>query len=501
MNDIGFGSLGGILPEIILLVGGLLILLLDMAQGDEQESGSGFMAVTVLFLIVGLVGVVLQLDMPPTVVVAMVDIDLFATFLKILVYTGMILVAIGGGGYMNRHATGRGEFWSLFIFVTLAMSIAVSANNLLLLFLSIEFLSITSYILAGFLRENRRSAEAGIKYFLYGSVASALMLYGMSLLYGASGSIYLRAIGETFTATPELGAVILPAALLTLVGFGFKASLAPFYQWAPDTYDGAPTPITAYLSTASKAVGFAVMARVLIVALGAYQVDWVPVLAGLSILTMTVGNLVALRQTSVKRMLAYSSVAQAGYVLMGLTAIVSSNVADISTLSMNGLNGLLLYLFAYLFTNIGAFMVVLAVEDVTGSNEMEAYANLAQRAPGLAWAMFIFLLSLTGIPLTGGFVGKFYVFGAAVQHQYFWLVGIGVINAGIAAFYYLNIVRYMFFAPSEEHVIGPARLAVPVSIQVIVLLCVFATIWIGLYPPNIIEWANDASRQLLALML
>jgi proton-translocating NADH-quinone oxidoreductase chain N len=498
LNELGFGSLGGILPEIILLIGGLLIMLLDMAQGRQQDSGRGFMFVAIITLIVALVGVILQLEMAPQVVVEMVDIDPFATFLKILIYTGMILVAIGGGGYMNKYATGRGEFWTLFMFVTLAMSISVSANNLLLLFLGIEFLSITSYILSGFLRENRRSAEAGIKYFLYGSVASSLMLYGMSLLYGAGGSIYLNRIGETLAANPDLGTIVLPAALLTLVGFGFKASIAPFYQWAPDVYDGAPTPITAYLSTASKAVGFAVMARTLVVALGLYQVDWVPILAGLAILTMVIGNLVALRQTSVKRMLAYSSVGQAGYVLMGLTAIVSGSPETIDLLGMNGLNGLLIYLFAYLFTNIGAFMVVLAIEETTGSADISAFTNLAQRAPGLAWSMFIFLLSLTGIPLTGGFVGKFYVFGAAIQHQYFWLVGVAIVTAGIGAYYYLNVVRTMFFPGADDAV--PVRLAVPVPVQFIVIVCVAATIWIGLYPPNIIEWANDASRQLLAMM-
>jgi proton-translocating NADH-quinone oxidoreductase chain N len=498
LDEITFGQLGGILPEIILLIGGLVILLLDMAQARQQDSGRGFMAVAVLFLIVALIGVVLQLEMAPYVAISMMEIDPFATFLKILVYTGMILIAVGGGGYMNKRATGRGEFWTLYMFVTLAMSVAVSANNLLLLFLSIEFLSITSYILAGFLRENRRSAEAGLKYFIYGSVASSVMLYGMSLLYGATGSIYLRDIGTALAADATMSNIILPAVVLTLVGFGFKTSLAPFHQWAPDTYDGAPTPITAYLSTASKAVGFAVMTRVLIVGLGPYRVDWVPVLAGLSILTMTVGNLVALRQTSVKRMLAYSSVAQAGYVLMGLTALVSAGDTNITALGINGINGLLLYLFAYLFTNIGAFMVILAVEETTGSTEINAFNNLSQKAPGLAWAMFIFLLSLTGIPLTGGFVGKFFVFGAAIQHQYFWLVGIGVINAGIAAFYYLNVVRAMFFGDAAPVTV---RLFVPVQVQLVVLICVGATIWIGLYPAGVLRWANDASQQILAMML
>jgi len=498
LNELTFGSLGGIFPEIILLVGGILIMLLDMAQGREQDSGKGFMGIAVLTLLVATAGVVLQLGMKPNTVVAMVEIDPFSSFFKILLYTGMTLVAIGGGGFMNKHASGRGEFWTLFLFVTLSMSIAVSANNLLLLFLSIEFLSITSYILAGLLRENRRSAEAGVKYFIYGSVASSLMLYGMSLLYGAGGSIYLTDIAKALSATPDLGKVILPAALLTLVGFGFKATLAPFHQWAPDTYDGAPTPVTAYLSTASKAAGFAVMTRVLVVALGAYRVSWVPVLAGLAILTMTVGNLAALRQSSVKRMLAYSSVAQAGYLLMGLAAVISSSAGDIKTFSMNGLNGLLIYIFAYLFTNIGAFMVVLAIEDTTGSTDIGAFTNLGQRAPGLAWAMFLFLLSLTGIPLTGGFVGKFYVFGAAVQHQYWWLVILAFINTGIAAYYYLNVVRVMFFSGVEDAV--PVRLSIPVGVQFVVLVCVGATIWMGLYPPSIIDLANTASRQLLALM-
>lgn len=501
MGEIGFGSLGSLLPELILLIGGLLILLLDIGQAgrEGQSSGRAYLMVTILFLVVALVGVLLQAGMEPITEFGMVALDPFAFFLKMLIYVGMVLVAVGGGNYLNRHTESHGELWSLFLFVTLSMSIAVSANNLLLLFLAVEALSITSYILAGFLRENRRSAEAGVKYFVYGSVASSLMLYGMSLLYGASGSLNLVEIGEAFAANPGLRTVIPLATLLTLVGLGFKASLAPFYQWAPDTYDGAPTPVTAYLSTASKAVGFAVMARVLIVALGAFQTDWVPILGGLAVLTMTAGNIVALRQQSVKRMLAYSSVAQAGYILLGLTAVVSGENVDMASLSMNGLNGLMIYLFAYLFTNIGAFMVVLAVEDYSGSTDISAYTDLVHRAPGLAWSMLVFMLSLTGIPLTGGFVGKFYVFGATIQHQYFWLAAVAVINVGIGAYYYLRVVRQMFFVPDEEAV-ETAPVSVPLTMQVVVLLCVVATFWIGIYPPNLIEWANNASRQLIAMM-
>lgn len=502
----GIGALGSVLPEIILLIGGLLILLLDMLQNNEtyqRESGRGFMAVAILFLTIGLVGVILQWDMAPGTALSVIDIDPFGTFFKITIYTGMLLVAVAGGGYMNRYSprSGRGEFWALFLFVTLAMSMAVSANNLILLFLSFEFLSITSYILAGFLRDNVRSSEAGLKYFLYGSVASAVMLYGMSLLYGASGSLNLRTIALGLAENTEYVSVMVPAILLTIVGLGFKMSLAPFFQWAPDTYDGAPTPVTAYLSTASKAVGFAVTARVFLIALGGFRQEWVPLMSGLAILTMTVGNLAALRQDNVKRMLAYSSVAQAGYVLMGLVAVVSStqaqaSQADLATLGMNGLNGVMIYLFAYLFTNVGAFMVVMAVEEDTRSTDMSAFRGLMQRAPALAVAMLIFMLSLTGIPLTGGFMGKFYVFGAAVQHQFFVLAVAGFINAGIAAGYYLRVVGAMFFSEQEPEAVAP-RVNTGMAVQLVLAVCVVATIWIGIYPPNFIDLANDASRQLL----
>ncbi len=534
MEEVSIGALGAIIPEIILLLGGILVLLLDTAAAgdEEQNSGGSYMAVSIIFLLVATVGALLQLlpFVNPTAALlddgagevrealSMITIDPFSLFFKVTIYAGMSLVAIAGGAYMNKRATGRGEFWTLFVFVTLAMGMAVSANNLLLLFLSIEFLSITSYILAGFLRENDFSAEAGVKYFLYGSVASAVMLYGMSLLYGVGGSIYLADIAAVFAAGEDLSAIAYPAILLTLVGFGFKTSLAPFYQWAPDTYDGAPTPVTAYLSTASKAVGFAVLIRVFVIAFGSFRAEWVPILAGLSILTMTLGNLLAFQQDNVKRMLAYSSVAQAGYILMGLVAFVTTDLfSDVNLLPMNGINGVMIYLFAYLFTNVGAFMVVMAVEEHTGSTQIEEYRGLYRRSPALALAMLVFLLSLTGIPLTGGFVGKFYVFGAAVQRQYFWLVGFGAINVAIGAGYYLRIASAMFEGlmdssetrdetgnltvvdDSGDSDSRDERMPVSIPVQLALTVCVLLTLWIGIYPPNIIEWANVASRQLISL--
>ncbi|MCB0046746.1 MAG: NADH-quinone oxidoreductase subunit N [Caldilineaceae bacterium] len=508
MEQVTIGELGSILPELILLTGGLLILILDMVQShgtaDSGISGRGFMLIAVLFLAVGSVAVILQFDAEQQLALSMIMVDKFSAFLKVVIYVGMTLVAIAGGGYMNRRMVGHGEFWMLFMFVTIAMSFAVGAADLLMIFLTIEFLSITSYILVGFLRTDVRSTEAGVKYFLYGSVASSVMLFGMSLLYGASGSLNLAEIAAAFAASPERSLVIVPATLMMLVGLGFKTSLAPFFQWTPDTYEGAPTPVTAYLSTASKAVGFAVMARVLVVGLGAFQASWVPILAGLSMLTMFAGNLMALRQPNVKRMLAYSSVAQAGYILLGLVAVVDSSHGNFASLTNNGLNGVLIYLFAYLFTNIGAFMVIMLVEEATGSSDISAFEGLSQRAPGMAWGMFIFLLSLTGIPLTGGFMGKFYVFGATVQHQYYTLAVIAAINAGIAAFYYLNVVRAMFFTEAEQDEDGKA---LPLSgqgfapaTQLIVLVCVAVTLWLGVYPMSLINWASDASQNLLTIV-
>ena len=237
------GSLGSLLPEIILLVGGTLILILDTVFGDEGDSGIGYMMISILFIFAALIGAIFQMGMDPHTALYMIEVDPFAAFLKIAVFVGMILVAVAGGTHINSRTSGHGEFWSLYLYVTLAMSVAVSAGNLLMIFLAIEFLSITSYLLVGFLRDDGRSVEAGLKYFLYGSVASSIMLYGMSLLYGASGSLNLVEISAAFAANEDVALVAIPAILLTLVGLGFKASLAPFFQWAPDTYDGAPTPV------------------------------------------------------------------------------------------------------------------------------------------------------------------------------------------------------------------------------------------------------------------
>ncbi len=489
-----------IVPEVILLVGGLVIFLIDVIVRGNTDSGRGYTTIAVFTLAIAFVAALfqtlsfyeLEVGQKPAIALNLLEIDLFAAFLKGPIFLVMLLIALAGGSYMNSRTERRGEFWSFFVFVTLALSVALSANNLLLLYVAIEFLSITSYLLAGFLRDNKRSSEAGLKYFLYGAVASAAMLYGISFVYGATGTLNLHEISEQVKAgeTASLVKGLMPATLLMMVGLGFKATLAPFFQWAPDTYDGAPTPVTIYLSTASKAIGLAVTARVFVVALNDLMTDWVPILAGICILTMTMGNLMALRQQDVKRMLAYSSVAHAGYILMGIAALAAGTESY-----MDGINGILIYLFAYMFTNVGAFLVVMVLEERVGSTHMTAYQNLIGRNPALAVMLTIFLLSLAGIPATAGFWGKFFVFGAAVQRQYFWLAGAGLVNAGIAAYYYINLIRVMYFGEKPEE---KSPIAMPIGMGAVLVFCTLVVFWVGLYPNPLIEWATTASEQLLA---
>jgi len=485
-----------LLPELILLLAATAVFLLDLLW-LKRPGAEGKRA---LLPYVALVGLGLAaLGLIPSLggvrqVATMLAADPFAVFFKALAIIGVAVVILTAIPYLRGRTPYRGEFYALLLAVTLAVCLAVGATNLVLIYLGMEFLSITSYVLVGFLRHDCKSGEAALKYFLYGATASAVMLYGMSLLYGATGTTDLGGIAAAFASAPQgagagLAWLGTPAIILLLAGFGFKASLVPFHQWAPDTYEGAPTPVTAFLSTVSKATGFAVLIRVFMVVLAAMQYQWTALLIAVSIVTMTLGNLTALRQTNIKRLLAYSSIAQAGYILIGVAAVWMSGA------TFTGLNGVLIYLFAYLFTNVGAFAVVTAVESATGATEVKDYAGLVTRSPWLAGLLFVFLISLAGIPPTGGFMGKFFVFGAAVQQRLWVLVAIAAVNSVIAAFYYLNVVRYMFFTPAEE---GAEPIGVAWPLRGALLVTAVLTLLLGLAPGPLITWATH-SVQLLAL--
>lgn len=493
-------DLAYLLPELVLLTGAALVFLLDLVWFKRRQAGRRFEWLPYVSLaVLGAAAAALAPSLGKTAQVAtMLSADPFAIFFKALAIIGVALVILTAVPYLRGKTPYGGEFYALLLVTGLAICLAVSATNLVMIYLSMEFLSITSYVLAGYLREDKKSGEAALKYFLYGATASAVMLYGMSLLYGATGTTALGGLAQALAQKPQgqLAWLTTPAIVLLLAGFGFKASLVPFHQWAPDTYEGAPTPVTAFLSTASKATGFAIMMRVFAVAMGGQpmQTQWVALLVAVSVITMTLGNLTALRQTNVKRLLAYSSIAQAGYILIGLAAVLAD-----PRRTFTGINGVLIYLLAYLFTNIGAFAVVTAVETSTGKVELKDYSGLAHkgRSPWLAALLVIFLLSLAGIPPTGGFLGKFFVFGAAVQSQMWWLVAIAAINSVVAAFYYLNVVRYMFLTPADE---GSQPVAVALPLQGALAITAIITLLLGLVPGPLIAWATESAKTLLSAL-
>jgi len=484
-------TLNLLLPQLILLVTGLAIFIGDLAGSNQKKTWPPYLALA--GLLAAMIAAALKWGTDLSFLGGMVRVDSFSIFFDMLVLGATALVVIAAVSYLRERVTYRSEFYALIVFVALAMSLAVAANNLIMIYVAMETISITSYILVGYLREDAKSNEAAIKYFLYGAISSAVMLYGMSLLYGISGTTGLSEIAGVFASGSLAGAqlIAIPSIVLMMAGFGFKIALVPFHQWAPDTYEGAPTPITAFLSVGPKAAGFAILIRVFLVALPEFLIDWSTLLAGISMVTMTVGNLIALRQTNIKRMLAYSSIAQAGYILIGVVT-----VAPGSDSAFNGINGTMVYLLAYLFTNLGAFMTVLAFEEATGSNKISDYAGLMKRSPWLASAMLIFLLSLAGIPATGGFIGKLFVFGAAIQLRFLVLATVGIINSVIAAFYYFNVVRYMFFAPPPE---DASPVSVPAGISVVLAIALIMTLVIGLYPQPFVQFSTASTALLAAL--
>jgi NADH-quinone oxidoreductase subunit N len=368
-----------------------------------------------------------------------------------------------------------GEYYALVLLAATGMMMMGSATDLIAVFLSLEIFSLALYILTGLQRENPASTEASMKYFLLGAFASAFFVYGAALVYGAAGSTQYSAIAAALSAGQGDKALLYPGIALLIVGFGFKVSLAPFHQWTPDVYQGAPTPVTAFMSVGTKAAGFAAFTRALLIAFPAQQVNWGWALAILAILTMTLGNFAALRQTSLKRMLAYSSIAHAGYILVGLTPgiLVSANAA-------------LFYLFTYAFMNIGAFAIVIALEKAQENDALQnRAAGIAERWPWLALAMAIFMFSLSGMPPLAGFFGKFFIFEAAVKGGWTWLAVIGVLNSAVGVYYYLRVTVAMYFEQIGSETAGERPAWAP--LQVGVALAAIFTVLIGIYPSL---WTN-----------
>jgi NADH-quinone oxidoreductase subunit N len=351
----------------------------------------------------------------------------------------------------------RGEFYLLLLASTLGMTLMASAGDLVMLYLAIETTSIPQYVLAGFMTQDDKSTESGMKYLLFGAMTSTVMLYGFSLLYGFAGTTNIYDLALSIKQSEVPIAALVGSFLLVLVGFGFKISAVPFHFWAPDVYEGAPTPVAGFLSTASKAAGFAVLMRFLLAVFPTTMPYWTAVVATLSVVTMLLGNTLALAQRNIKRLLAYSSIAHAGYMLIGVVAV-----------SKLGITGVIYYLVAYLLTNLAAFGIVVTFWRVVGSDDLDAYKGLSRRSPGLALAMLVSFLSLAGMPPLGGFIAKLLVFAAAVQANMVWLAIVGVLNSIIGLYYYLTVLKYVYLYRSEDEK-KPLPVPRPYAVALIVL--------------------------------
>ena len=474
-------TLIAILPEILLLMLAGLILLYDMVFRRSRPavmggiSTIGFLAILVVAILFSrpetgdtlILGGMLRHDWPAFTFKIVL---LFAAAVSALLSTGL------------RDISDRGEYFVLLIVATLGMNLMAASADLMMLFLAIETTSIPLYILAGFVKGDDKSTESGIKYFLFGALTSAVMLYGFSLLYGFTGDTNLYSLAVAMRAGSLSPWLIVAMAVLVLVGFAFKISAVPFHFWSPDVYEGAPTPITAFISTASKAAGFAVLVRFMLAVFPAIELQWTWILAVMATATMTIGNLLALPQKNIKRLLAYSSVAHAGYAMIGLVALSTFGTASI-----------VFYLAAYVVTNLAAFAVVILFARTAGSEEIEDYAGLSRRSPGLGLALMVALLSLGGMPPLAGFVAKVYVFAAAVESGWVWLAFVGVLNAIVGLYYYLTILKVVYLYRSEQ---DDVPISVPRVYGIGLGLCILGIIVIGSLSAPWLEWAVQAAQSL-----
>jgi NADH-quinone oxidoreductase subunit N len=470
-----------ILPEILLLVLAGLALTLDLILPDERKASLGWIVAGGLLLTLVLsMALARPANQGELLWGGMIRFDWLAFVFEMVFIFSAGITALFAMGY--EALSRRGEFYVLILVSTIGMCAMASAADLVMLYLAIETTSIPLYVLAGFLVRDNKSTESGFKYLLFGAMTSAVMLYGLSLLYGFSGTtnLYGLAIGVQNGHIPLV--TLVGTLLLVLVGFGFKISAVPFHFWAPDVYEGAPTPVAGFLSTASKAAGFAVLVRVLLVAFPAIPRDWGAIAAALSVATMTLGNLLALTQRNIKRLLAYSSIAHAGYALIGVVAI-----------SQLGLSSVVYYLIAYLLTNLSAFGVVAAFGRITGSDEVASYDGLSRRSPGLALVMLVAFLSLAGMPPLGGFITKFFVFAAAVNSNLIWLAVIGVLNSIVGLYYYLTVLKHVYLYRSEDD-----EKPLPLPRSYVIAFAVL-TLGIVLVGTIFVPWFNWASNAAMAI--
>ena len=472
-------NLAAIMPEIILSVVAMVLLLVNVFVPSKDKGDLGYLSI--IGLAITAVSVVGAWGPSVSAFNGSIVQDNFATFFKVIFLVSAALSILISDKYMAQEECNQGELYPLILFATVGMMLMASGTDMMVIFLGLELLSVCLYVLAGFNRGNLKSNEAGLKYFLLGAFSTGFLLYGMALTYGATGSTKIQVISNYVMQTPgvESNPIFIVGMLLIAVGFSFKIAAAPFHMWTPDVYEGAPTPMTAFMSAGPKAAGFAAFIRVMIFAFPMLRAEWGDLLWILAVLTMTIGNIIALSQDNIKRMLAYSSIAHAGYALVGFTATNAEGAA-----------GILFYMLSYAFMNIGAFAVIILIGKKGEKNgNVSDFAGLGFKKPLLAVIFSVFLFSLAGMPPTAGFVGKFYLFSAAIKSGYIWLAIIGVLNSAASLYYYLRVMVYMYMKdPNEEF--EWAR-ATP-SIAICLAVAVGATLILGIVPGTILELAQQA---------
>jgi NADH-quinone oxidoreductase subunit N len=496
-----FDVLKGLGAEVVLTLTAVVALTLDLVSVRREEMTVRSRTIGTV-AVVGLLAAILplwqQFNSPPTVLLGgtlAVD-SLIACFKLVIIALAVITVLISMDYDVGRHV---GEYYAVLLFGAVGMMLLISAEELITIFVALELTSISLYILTAFHKGELRSQEAAVKYFMFGAISSAFLLFGLSYVYGVTGATSLQAIRDAVKTTAGLGMSPLLATglLFTIVGFGFKVAVVPFHLWAPDAYEGAPTPVTAYIATGSKVASFFVLLKVLFVGFaglegsafwGHFTSGWTMLLAVIAALSMVLGNCAAIVQHNVKRLLAYSSIAHAGYIFIGLVAATQM-----------GATSVLFYIIVYALTNLGAFGVVAALSSRAGGDEMRNFDGMAKRAPFLSLLMLIFVLSLAGIPPLGGFLGKFYLFAAAVQRdsQHFgllWLVVLGIFMSAVSLYYYLILLKHFYVIDGADH----SSIITPTYLNVALALVALAVVALGVCPKPILELLNSLSYSVVA---
>ncbi len=489
MVDYILHSTSQLYPEIVVVLTLCLIIIVDLFQKEKNHT-AGWLLLGGLALAGGIA--LLQYGQTESVFYEMVAVDPFALFFKVLlILAGLFIVLFSmKSGELRSYMPRIGEYYMLLAGMMLGMLLMVGSTNLLLIYLAFELTSISSYVLVGFTKQSSRSSESSIKYIIYGAVSSGIMLYGLSLLIGITGATDIYAVKAAIAGGMGQPIILNISILMILVGLGFKIAVAPFHFWAPDIYEGAPFTIAAILAVASKIAALGMLIRIFSVSFvqqgGAESLpmlegmQWNLLLGVMAALAMIIGNLTALMQDNIKRMLAYSSIAHAGYILMGIVILTEQGILSI-----------LVYILIYLFMNLGAFYIAMLFADSAGTESIEQYKGLGHRAPLEGIAMTVFLVSLTGLPPTGGFVAKLYIFGSAVSAGWIWLVAIAGLTTVVSLFYYIRVVRNLFFFKPEG---GSARLAFGLGSKVILMLLLIPTLFLGIYFTPLLEFARQSIK-------